>query len=111
MKCYRDKPLAHKSLFIGSGLQICTHVYVCIIYTHMPTCIIQKVLYSQLYSRPRTLASTGAKVPVAPVQSAPMLVLSVAKGTEITNSPLKRYIVHISSYIITKTMNIRNYFC
>ena len=24
------------------------------------------------YSRPRTLASTGAKVPVAPVESAPM---------------------------------------
>src|SRR6218665_3760000 len=29
---------------------------------------------AKLYSRPRTLASTGAKVPVAPVQSAPMYV-------------------------------------
>ena len=27
---------------------------------------------TKLYSRPRTLASTGAKVPVAPMQSAPM---------------------------------------
>ena len=71
MRCYRDKPLAHKSLFIGIWPSKCTHVYVCIIYIH--TMYNPKGTGAKLYSRPRTLASTGAKVPVAPVESAPMV--------------------------------------
>ena len=35
---------------------------------------VQKGTGAKLYSRPRTLASTGAKVPVAPVESAPMIL-------------------------------------
>ena len=61
-----------KSLFIGIGLQdihMCL-CYICnynFIYFECP-----KGTGAKPYSRPRTLASTGAKVPVAPVESAPM---------------------------------------
>src|SRR6218665_1206537 len=63
----------HKSLFIGIGLQdirMCL-CYMCnynFIYFECP-----KGTGAKLYSRPRTLASTGAKAPVAPVESAPMI--------------------------------------
>jgi len=62
----------HKSLFIGIGLQdirMCL-CYMCnynFIYFECP-----KGTGAKPYSRPRTLASTGAKAPVAPVESAPM---------------------------------------
>ena len=66
VRCYRDETFAQKSLCIGSDIQynIYTHVHV---YNICP-----KGTGAKLYSRPRTLVSTGAKVPVASVESAPM---------------------------------------
>src|SRR6218665_630648 len=65
----------HKSLLIGIGLQdirMC-NACVCVIYNYNFIYFeCPKSTGAKPYSRPRTLGSTGAKVPVAPVESAPM---------------------------------------
>ena len=60
-------------------------VYVCFIYIYI-LFLISKKYWGELYSRPSTLASTGAKVPLAPVESAPMRLIKnvVDKHTHVT---------------------------
>jgi len=68
---------SYKSLPIGVGLQD-IRMYMWYIYNYNYINIFiyfecTKGTGAKSYSRPRTLASTGAKVPVAPVESAPMV--------------------------------------
>ena len=79
MSWYQDETFTYKSLLIGVGLQ---DIRMCMWYILYTIIIILIFLYNfecpkgtgaKSYSRPRTLASTGAKVPVAPVESAPMV--------------------------------------
>src|SRR6218665_1843906 len=88
MRCYRDKPLAHKSLFIGSGLQN-VRMCMCVLYIHICLHVYSKRYWGETILSPQNLGEYWGESPCYPCAVGAYDLAYRNRKLEISTAPTK----------------------